>query len=395
MNRLLQGDVGSGKTVVAAIACYAAVLNGCQSLIMAPTELLAEQHFKTLLSVFKNLRIKIDLMTSSHKIINSDSSMIVGTHALLYSKKINLKKVALVIIDEQHRFGVKQRSLLRKHGPHPHFLTMTATPIPRTVALVLSNELDISRLDEMPVGRLPVKTYIIPQDKRTAAYRWIKEQIAKYHTQVFIVCPFIEESSMETLKSIRAATDEFHRLRKEAFPGVTMALLHGKMKSREKDLVMEKFRKNEVSILVTTPLVEVGIDIPNATVMMIEGAERFGLAQLHQLRGRVGRGDKQSYCLLFTSSSNQSNSDRLRFFSKTHNGIELAEFDLKKRGPGEFFGVRQHGFNELKIASFLDFNLILQAKDVVKHFIQTRELLNNPIIERRIREYDIEYIAND
>ncbi len=337
MNRLLQGDVGSGKTVVAALAMLAANLNGYQAVLMAPTEILANQHFETL----KLLKLKVGIATGFKK-ENLNSKIIVGTHALLNLKFLNL---GLIVIDEQHRFGVEQQEKLKEKGINPHILTMTATPIPRAMALTLYGDLDISLLEEMPVGRLPVKTWVVPESKRQKAYDWIKKQQA----QAFIICPFIEES--ETLQTIKSAKKEFTNLSKNVFPDLKLGLIHGKLKPQEKDKVLEEFKNKKLDILVATPVVEVGIDIPNATIMVIEGAERFGLAQLHQLRGRVGRSDQQSYCLLFA----EKGLERLKSLEKINNGLQLAEIDLRFRGPGERFGAAQHGHWALKIATFEDF----------------------------------------
>ncbi|MBI3559456.1 ATP-dependent DNA helicase RecG [Candidatus Gottesmanbacteria bacterium] len=344
MNRLLQGDVGSGKTVVAALAMLAANLNGYQAVLMAPTEILANQHFETL----KLLNLNVGIATGSQK-ENLDSKIIVGTHALLNLKPASpageLLNIGLVVIDEQHRFGVEQQTKLKEKGINPHILTMTATPIPRALALTLYGDLDISLLEEMPVGRLPVKTWVVPEPKRQAAYDWIRKQ----QTQTFIICPFIEES--ETLFTVKSAKKEFENLAKNIFPDLKLGLIHGKLKPQEKDEILEKFKNKKLDILVATPVVEVGIDIPNATIMVIEAAERFGLAQLHQLRGRVGRSDKQSYCLLFA----EKGLERLKSLEKINNGLALAEIDLRFRGPGERFGQAQHGHWALKIATFADF----------------------------------------
>ena len=400
MNRFLQGDVGSGKTVVAAIACYLAYLNGYQSLFMAPTEILAKQHFQTLSMLFKNYSLKIGLQTKSEKInkkknnsLISDFNIIIGTHALL-NEKLKFNRVGLVIIDEQHRFGVRQRAMLKEKGVNPHLLTMTATPIPRTVALVLYGELDISYLDEMPKGRLPIKTYLIPQEKRADAYSWIKKQIKEKNESVFIVCPLIEESNVETMKSVKAAKKEFENL-KAIFSEFKLGLLHGKLKTDEKNKVLEEFRNDKIKILVTTPVVEVGIDIPQATIMIIEAAERFGLAQLHQLRGRVGRSDKQSYCFLFTNSNSPQIIERLTFFAKNNLGIKLAEYDLQTRGPGEVYGEKQHGFIDLKIASFTDYHLISQTKKAVDYFLNHYHPSQFPSLLKRIEEYQIKQITRD
>jgi ATP-dependent DNA helicase RecG len=401
MNRFLQGDVGSGKTVVAACLCYLAYLNGFQSLFMAPTEILAKQHFQTLSSLFKNYPVKIGLQTRTEKInkkrkdneVIFDFDIIVGTHALL-NEKLKFSRVGLVIIDEQHRFGVRQRALLKEKGLNPHLLTMTATPIPRTVALVLYGELDISYLDEMPKGRLPVKTYLVPQEKREKAYQWIKEKIKNENASVFIVCPLIDESEVETMKSVKAAKKEFENLKK-IFSEFKLGLLHGKLKNEEKNKVLLDFRNDKIKILVTTPVVEVGIDIPQATIMVIEAAERFGLAQLHQLRGRVGRSNKQSYCFLFTTSNTPEVIERLTFFSKTNLGIKLAEYDLQTRGPGEIYGEKQHGFINLKVASFTDYELISKTKNAVNYFVAHYQLSQFPLLSQKIKEYQIKQITRD
>jgi ATP-dependent DNA helicase RecG len=291
MNRFLQGDVGSGKTVVAAIACYYAFLNGYQSIIMAPTEILAQQHYISITDLFNRSKIKnlkTQLISGSVKTsVDEKCNIIIGTHSLL-NKKLKFKKVGLVVIDEQHRFGVNQRAILKDKTLNSHLLTMTATPIPRTVALTLYGELDQSYIEEMPQGRQVIKTFLIPKEKRTSGYEWIKKEIKQNNAQVFIVCPLIEESESDTLKSVKAVKIEFENLKK-IFSDFKLGLLHGKIKSSEKQEIMSNFKNKKMDILVSTPVVEVGIDIPGATVMIIEGAERFGLAQLHQLRGRVGR----------------------------------------------------------------------------------------------------------
>jgi ATP-dependent DNA helicase RecG len=361
MNRLLQGDVGSGKTVVAAISAYIAYLNGYQSVIMAPTEILATQHFKTVSQLLEPLGVQVDLVTGSKKLKQTDKAfdILIGTHAVL-SEKIIFNKLGLVIIDEQQRFGVEQRSIIRQKGNNPHLLTMTATPIPRTVALTMYGDLDLSYLNEMPTGRKKIKTWLVPPEKRKAAYEWIQKEIKETKSQTFIVCPFIEPS--ETMQTVKAVNQEYEHLRKEVYPHLKLGLLHGRQKAKEKDEVLQKFRKGDFDILVATPVVEVGIDIPNATIIMIEASERFGLAQLHQLRGRVGRGDKQSYCLLFTDSKNAQTSTRLKAMETSHSGAELAELDLKLRGPGNLYGTAQHGVPKLKAANFSDTQLIQVAK---------------------------------
>lgn len=381
MNRLLQGDVGSGKTVVAAIGMFVAHLNGFKSIFMAPTEILANQHFKTISSFLKPFGVKVEILTGSNK--GSDKNnfdVLVGTHALVYRKE-KINKLGLVVIDEQQRFGVEQRGVLRKQAELAHLLTMTATPIPRTVALTLYGNLDLSILSDMPKGRIQIKTWLVPPVKRNGAYDWIKKQIGM-GGQVFIVCPFIEES--ESMITVKAATKEFDRLQKEVFPNLKLGLLHGKLGSKEKDKILNSFREGKIDILVSTPVVEVGIDIPNANVMMIEEAERFGLAQLHQLRGRVGRGNRKSYCLLFTQSKNPETINRLKSLEKTYSGALLAELDLKLRGPGQIYGTAQHGIRELKIASFSDFELINKTK---KEALNTFNKVSDfPALEKRISE---------
>ncbi|KKU09031.1 MAG: ATP-dependent DNA helicase RecG, partial [Candidatus Woesebacteria bacterium GW2011_GWB1_45_5] len=366
MNRLLEGDVGSGKTAVAAIAAFAAFANGFQTVIMAPTQILAEQHYATLNELFKDYKVRLSLITSSTK--KSDlgrADVFVGTHALIH-KKISFSNIALVVIDEQHRFGVEQRAHLVKKSGTPHVLTMTATPIPRTIALTTYGDLDLSVLTEMPKGRDKITTWTVPPQKRQSAYGWIKKQLAGSKSQVFIICPLIEESEKETMEGVKAATEEFRNL-KSIFSHFKLGLLHGRLKAKEKEKVLGNFRNRKIDVLVSTPVVEVGIDIPNATVMVIEDAERFGLAQLHQLRGRVGRGNKKSYCLLF---SKIKYSRRLAAMEKTHSGFELAELDLKLRGPGEIFGTRQSGFAELKVASWGNYELIRETRDLAENIME-------------------------
>ncbi len=359
MNRLLEGDVGSGKTVVSAIAMFLSFLNGFQSVLMAPTEILAQQHYKTILKLLSPFRIKIGFATGNQKTKIKDFDVMIGTHAVL-EKGISFEKLGLVVIDEQQRFGVEQRALIRSKGKNPHLLTMTATPIPRTIALTLYGDLDLSLLDEMPHGRKQIKTWLVPLKKRTNAYSWIEKQIKETKSQVFIVCPFIEES--ETMQTVKAASKEFEFLKENVFMNLKLGLLHGKLKAKEKDSVLNKFREGLIDILVATPVVEVGIDIPNVTIIVIEASERFGLAQLHQLRGRVGRGDKQSYCLLFTESKNPQTLERLKAMEKYNIGAKLAELDLQLRGPGDVYGIMQHGIKMLKIASFSDFELIKKVR---------------------------------
>lgn len=395
MNRLLEGDVGSGKTVVAAIAMYVTYLNGYQSTFMAPTEILASQHFETISKLLAPYGVKTALLTGGSKEESNNFDIFVGTHALL-QKKIIFPKLALVVIDEQQRFGVEQRAILREKGRNPHVLTMTATPIPRSIALTIYGDLDLSILEEMPKGRIPIKTWVVPPEKREAAYIWIRKQIKTTPSkqQTFIICPLIEES--ETLTTAAAAKIEYQYLKKEIFPDLSLSLLHGRLKSKEKEKIMKNYKNGLIDILVATPVVEVGIDIPTATIMMIEAAERFGLAQLHQLRGRVGRGDQQSYCLLFTESNNPKVVSRLKLLETTFNGPKLAELDLKLRGAGEIFGTKQHGQTSLKIADISDLSLIEETKKAAGFLTSFSPTLSSfPLLQDRLQKYTIKRVAPD
>ncbi|MBI2066025.1 ATP-dependent DNA helicase RecG [Candidatus Woesebacteria bacterium] len=381
MNRLLEGDVGSGKTVVATTAAFASFLNGYQTVFMAPTQILAQQHYETLGKLLDKYKVRISLVISES--VKSDlgkTDIFVGTHALIHQKldfdtEGGDSNVALVVIDEQHRFGVEQRAhLVKKVGRKkivPHVLTMTATPIPRSVALTFYGDLDLSTLKELPQGRKKITTWVVPPVKREAAYGWIEEKIKKEGIQVFIICPLIEESEKETMQTVAAATKLFLDVKK-AFKPLSVGLLHGRQKAKEKNEVLKGFKEKKIHVLVSTPVVEVGIDVANATIMLVEAAERFGLAQLHQLRGRVGRGEKKSYCLLISESKSKKAISRLAAMTKSISGFELAEIDLKLRGPGEVFGTKQSGFPELKIASWQDFSLIRESKKVAE------EAFNNP-----------------
>lgn len=362
MNRLLQGDVGSGKTIVAAISAFAVFLNDYQTVFLAPTQILANQHYETMKELFKNMPIRISLITGSTvKKELGINDIIIGTHALLNK---TFEKVGLLVIDEQHKFGVKQINFLQKINPH--VLTMTATPIPRTIAQTLFSDMDLSILDELPIGRQKIKTWLVPNNKRSNAYAWIEKNVKEDHSQVFIICPLVEESESETLKDIKSVKKEFLNL-ESIFKNLKLGLLHGKLKEKEKNEVLNKFKDGELNILVSTPVVEVGIDIPNATIMVIEGADRFGLAQLHQLRGRVGRGTKESYCLLFTENSSDKAINRLTALTKIASGFELAELDLKLRGAGDVLGIKQSGFGNLKIADWSDTKLIRLASEAVNN----------------------------
>ncbi len=405
MNRFVQGEVGSGKTVVAAIVAYLVHLNGLKTLYMAPTEILAFQHHKTLSSLLEPLGIKVGIYTGSRKftenvilegvkrpIESMDKDpiaslqddrlpeIIVGTHALL-SESLQMEDVGLIIIDEQQRFGVEQRTLLRSKAKVPHFLTMTATPIPRTVALTLYGDLDLSVIDELPKGRQIVKTFYVPNFKRDDSYQFIRKKISE-GDQVYIITPLIEES--ETLTS-KAAITEYNRLSSEIFPDLSMGLLHGRLKSKEKEEVLNKFKEGDIKILVSTTVVEVGVDVPNATIMVIEGAERFGLAQLHQLRGRVGRGQKESFCFLF--SDDKEAAPRLKNLESIHDGMKLAELDLKIRGSGEIFGVKQSGRWNLKIADLSDISLVERTRASAQQLLSSDpELSNYPQLKEKINQ---------
>ena len=387
-NRLLEGDVGSGKTVVAAIAAYVSYLNGYDSLLAAPTEILAFQHHQTLNRLLSPFGIKIGIWTGSKK---ESGRLICGTHALLSTFKAK-RQVGLVIVDEQHRFGVAQRAKLfmdQTTKTTPHLLTMTATPIPRTLALTLYQDLDLSVLDEMPKGRQKIATFVVPNRKRRDAYKFIEKQTGEGR-QAFIITPFVEPS--ETMTSVKAAKVEFEKLKKTFSKSTKLGLLHGRLKSKEKEKIINDFKANKINILVTTPVVEVGIDVPNATVMMIESSERFGLAQLHQLRGRVGRGVHKSYCLLFTDSNAENSLKRLKSMEKVHVGFELAEIDLKMRGPGEIFGLKQSGFINLKIADLSNRQLISVAQLEAKRLTSEDPRLKSfPLLAEKVARLSSEY----
>jgi ATP-dependent DNA helicase RecG len=405
MNRFLQGDVGSGKTVVSAIAGFFVALNKKKTLIMAPTSILANQHFMTLQKIFLKHEIKVQLVTSNTKKksarndnISVETDIVVGTHALL-SDDSDFKDVGLIVIDEQHRFGVAQRAILKAKSETPHLLTMTATPIPRTLALTIFGDLDMSTLSEVPKGRLPIKTFLAPQAKRASAYDWIRRQITANKCQVFVICPRIQKDEDvkgqgETPESLKNVTDEWKTLQSDIFPDLRVAMIHGKMKPKEKDEVMQRFKDREFDILVSTTVVEVGIDIPNATIILIEGAERYGLAQLHQLRGRVGRGDAQSFCVLFTSDGIPV-SGRLDFFAKTLDGMKLAEYDYRMRGAGDIFGTSQHGFGELRVASLFDYDLVSQSQRAVEEFFPRYNPIAYPQISEKLAKFSPYEIAKD
>lgn len=403
MYRLLEGDVGSGKTVVAALAILNIVLAKYQSILLAPTSILAQQHFKTLSALFKKQPFSMALFTRTEQYIGKQGvikktskqklqsllkkgkvGVIVGTHALL-QEKVKFSHIALLIVDEQHRFGVEQRSFLtRPQKSFPHFLSMTATPIPRTLALTLYGDLSLSLLDELPPNRQQVETSIIYPHQRKRAYRFIADQIKKGR-QAFVICPLIDQSDKLEVKS---AIAERLRLQKDVFPELNLGLLHGKLKPVEKEKTMQSFLEKKIDILVATSVIEVGIDVPNATIIAIEGAERFGLAQLHQFRGRVGRSRYKSYCLVFVDDEKQATNKRLQAFAKIHNGFALAEQDLKLRGPGEFFGKRQSGLPDIPMASLANLQLIRKARLYAAELIgYDPELNRHPLLKKRLAQF--------
>lgn len=375
MNRLVQGDVGSGKTVVALLALANCVLNGYQGALMAPTEILAGQHYISLTESLKDFGINVGLLIGSltkkqkdtvlEQIKNNEIDILIGTHALI-EDKVEFNNIGLVITDEQHRFGVMQRSKLSLKGANPDILVMTATPIPRTLALILYGDLDISIIDELPPGRQPIETIAIEKSKRDRAYNNLVRREVESGRQVYIVCPLVEESEAIEAKS---AVELVEELRAEYFHDLRLGLLHGKMKSSEKDEVMRLFKNKEIDILVSTTVIEVGVNVPNATLMIIENAERFGLAQLHQLRGRVGRGSHKSYCVLIYDSKTDVCRQRMAIMEETNDGFKISEKDLEIRGPGEFFGTRQHGLPELKIANLFKHIKILKLAQQEARYI--------------------------
>lgn len=392
MNRLVQGDVGSGKTVIAALAADIIIQSGAQAAIMAPTGILAEQHYKNFSRQLcredgadgylhpHQVRLLVGDTSASERteilegLANGEVKVLVGTHALI-EEPVQFADLQLAIIDEQHRFGVEQRAALRAKGNNPHLLVMTATPIPRSLALTLYGDLDLSVMDEMPAGRQPVSTHVLTPRERERAYSLIRSQV-KAGRQAFIVYPLVEESEKSDSKS---AVEEHERLQKEIFPTLRLGLLHGRMKPDEKDRVMTNFRDRQYDILVSTTVIEVGVDVPNATVMLIEGAERFGLAQLHQLRGRVGRGGGESFCLLIPDNEDKVENERLQAMAESNDGFVLADLDLKQRGPGEFLGTRQAGFaSTLKMASLTDIALVEKARTFAQSIFETDPDLTQP-----------------
>lgn len=375
MNRLVQGDVGSGKTIIAGLSLLMAAKNGYQGCLMVPTEVLAKQHYEELTKLFEPFDVKVDLlvgsMTASKKreayerIKNHEVDVVVGTHALI-QEKVEYDKLALVITDEQHRFGVRQRETLSEKGMHPHVLVMSATPIPRTLAIILYGDLDISVIDELPARRLPIKNCVVDTNYRPTAYRFIEKEILNGR-QAYVICPMVEESESIEAENVIEYTEKL----KEALPmSVVVEYLHGKMKAKEKNDIMERFASGEIKVLVSTTVVEVGVNVPNASVIMIENAERFGLAQLHQLRGRVGRGIHQSYCILVNGLPGRETKERLEILNKSNDGFFIASEDLKLRGPGDMFGIRQSGVMEFKIGDiYTDATILSYANEAVKNML--------------------------
>ncbi len=401
MNRLLSGDVGSGKTVVAAIALYNAILNGYQGILLTPTEILARQHFYTIVNLLSGLGVRVGLYTRSQFVKNLGTEILdsqklkkdilteistgeiniaIGTQALL-GDKVEFKKLGMAVVDEQHRFGVEQRKSIKAKGAGVHFLSMTATPIPRSLALTLYGDLDLSTIDEMPADRKPIMTRLVESYNRQKAYDFIRKQI-RQGRQAFVICPLIEDSGDEK----KSVLQEYKKLSQDIFPELKVDFLHGRMKPKEKELAMEKFKNNQTNVLVSTSVVEVGVDIPNASVMMVEGAERFGLAQLHQFRGRVGRSIYQSYCFVFSDNNSEKTLERLQFFEKNISGFKLAEKDLETRGPGEVYGTEQSGTTWLRLAKLTDLEVIKIARSAA---IWSADNLNTlPKLKQKIKDFE-------
>lgn len=389
MSRLVQGDVGSGKTIVALLAMMFAGLNGYQAAMMAPTEVLARQHYEKIRSMLAEygILLRAELLTGSMKgkekkeacerIASGESDLIIGTHALI-QEKVEYRDLALVVTDEQHRFGVRQRERLASKGVCPHILVMSATPIPRTLAIILYGDLDISVIDELPKNRLPIKNCVVDTGYRETAYRFMKKQICSGR-QCYIICPMVEESDSLEVENV---TDYTETVREALGKGITVAYLHGKMKQAEKDGIMDAFAKNEIQVLVSTTVIEVGIDVPNASVIMIENSERFGLAQLHQLRGRVGRGEHQSYCIFMSASRSEETRERLEILNKSNDGFFIAGEDLRLRGPGDLFGIRQSGILDFRLGDvFQDAKILKAASEAAAGLLE-----EDPGLERQENE---------
>lgn len=391
MNRLVQGDVGSGKTAIGMISLYLSVKNGYQAAFMAPTSILARQHYDSLAPTFEQLGYKTALLIGSmtkkektavyEKLANGEIDLVIGTHAL-FQDSVTFKNLRLVVTDEQHRFGVKQRGALVSKGMNPHILVMTATPIPRTLALIIYGDLDISIIDELPPGRQKVDTFCIGENIRERMYNFITKEVTAQH-KVYIVCPMVDENDELDLKSAVAYADN---LAKNVFPQFKVGLVHGKMKDSEKDEIMNNFAFGDTDILVSTTVIEVGVNVPEATLMIIENAERFGLSQLHQLRGRVGRGKSKSYCILIPSDMNEDIKKRMGIMTQTNDGFVISQTDLQLRGPGEFFGTRQHGLPPLKISSLLDMETLKKSSDAVASLLKSDPTLSqeeNILLKKR------------
>lgn len=384
MSRLVQGDVGSGKTAVAAALCFVAAKNGYQSALMAPTEILAEQHYKTFCSILKNAGINCALLTGAltqkqktqvkNQLNNGEIDVIIGTHALIVND-VEFNNLGLVITDEQHRFGVSQRGKLAEKGNNPHTLVMSATPIPQTLAYILYGDLDISIIDMYPKGRQKVDTYCVDSSYRQRIYNYIKKFLNQGR-QGYIVCPLVEENEES---GITSATEYYEDLKKNEFKDYSLGLLHGKMKPAEKEEVMQKFARGEILLLISTTVIEVGIDVPNAVIMVIENAERFGLSQLHQLRGRIGRGEFKSDCILISDSKSPETKKRLEIIKQNSDGFKIADYDLNLRGPGDFLGNRQHGIPQMRIADiFADKNVLITAKKYAEYVLNQDPTLSSP-----------------
>ncbi len=403
MNRLVQGDVGSGKTAVAAFGAWAAAKNGVQCALMAPTELLAEQHARTMEALLSPAGVRVGLLTGSVKgkekkallaaLAAGEIDLVVGTHAL-FSQGAEYRDLGLVIADEQHRFGVAQRGALAEKGGSapPHVLVMSATPIPRTLALIIYGDLDVSVMDELPPGRTPVKTLLVGEDKRERMYGFVRRQVNEGR-QVYIVCPSVEENGGwedGPGMDLKAVTAYAAQLRERVFPELRVGFVHGRLKAKEKEEAMAAFSAGELDVLVSTTVIEVGVDVPNASLMIIENAERFGLSQLHQLRGRVGRGKHESFCVLVTASRSDTARERLRALCATNDGFQIAEEDLRLRGPGDFFGKRQHGLPQLKVADFAaDMELLKEARQAAEELVAADRSLSKPahrLLKKKVRE---------
>ncbi|KNF08754.1 ATP-dependent DNA helicase RecG [Gottschalkia purinilytica] len=393
MNRLVQGDVGSGKTILAVLSMFKACKSGYQAVMMAPTEILARQHYDSIQGLLENYNIKCELLISNisnknkkdiiEKVKSGDIDILIGTHALI-EDYVEFKNLGLAITDEQHRFGVKQRAKLSSKGRNPDILVMTATPIPRTLALIMYGDLDISIIDELPPGRKKIKTYVRNESSKDKVYEFVRKQVLEGR-QAYIVCPLVEESDS---LDIQSAVELYENLKNNEFRDIKVGLLHGKMKGKEKDYIMNEFKLGEIDVLVSTTVIEVGVNVPNSNIMIIENAERFGLAQLHQLRGRVGRGEYQSYCILINKSNSRVSKERMSIMEKTNDGFLISEKDLEIRGPGEFFGIRQHGIPELKIARLPgDIKILKMAQEICFEILKEDpklELEKNKSIRNKI-----------